>query len=97
MVITRCSNNYGPYQYPEKLVPLFVTNAIEDEPLPVYGTGENTPRLDPRRGPLRGARHDARAPPGVEGEVFNIGAGNELDVLDDHGRDPRAARQARRR
>ena len=41
VVVTRCSNNYGPYQYPEKLVPLFVTNAIDDEPLPVYGDGLN--------------------------------------------------------
>ena len=41
VVVTRCSNNYGPRQYPEKLVPLFVTNAIDDEPLPVYGTGLN--------------------------------------------------------
>src|SRR5437773_957240 len=42
VVVTRCPNNYGPRQYPEKLVPLFVTNAIEDLPLPVYGTGKNT-------------------------------------------------------
>ena len=41
VVVTRCSNNYGPHQYPEKLVPLFVTNAIDDQPLPVYGTGLN--------------------------------------------------------
>src|SRR5438128_1986562 len=41
IIITRCSNNYGPYQYPEKLIPLFVTNALEDKPLPVYGSGKN--------------------------------------------------------
>ena len=41
VVITRASNNYGPYQYPEKLVPLFVTNALRDEPLPLYGDGRN--------------------------------------------------------
>lgn len=41
VVITRCSNNYGPNQYPEKLIPLFTTNAIEDQPLPVYGSGQN--------------------------------------------------------
>ncbi len=41
VVITRCSNNYGPYQYPEKLVPLMITNAIEGKPLPVYGDGRN--------------------------------------------------------
>ncbi|HEX9566136.1 MAG TPA: NAD-dependent epimerase/dehydratase family protein, partial [Thermoplasmata archaeon] len=42
VVISRCTNNYGPYQHPEKLIPLFVTNALEDTPLPVYGTGANT-------------------------------------------------------
>ncbi|OGF62733.1 MAG: dTDP-glucose 4,6-dehydratase [Candidatus Fischerbacteria bacterium RBG_13_37_8] len=41
VIITRCSNNYGPYQHPEKLIPLFVTNAIEDKPLPLYGDGLN--------------------------------------------------------
>ncbi|HNX51226.1 MAG TPA: dTDP-glucose 4,6-dehydratase [Thermoanaerobaculaceae bacterium] len=80
VVVTRCSNNYGPRQYPEKLVPLFVTNAIEDQPLPVYGTGLN------RRDWIHVEDHCAAivtllAQPGVEGETFNIGAGNELDVL----------------
>src|SRR6185312_12920323 len=41
-VVTRCSNNYGPFQYPEKLIPLFVTNALEGKSLPVYGSGRNT-------------------------------------------------------
>ena len=59
VVVTRCSNNYGPHQYPEKLVPLFVTNALEDKPLPVYGNGLNTARLDPRRRPLPRADRDA--------------------------------------
>ena len=40
-IITRCSNNYGPYQFPEKLIPLFISNAMEDKPLPVYGEGKN--------------------------------------------------------
>ena len=80
VVVTRCSNNYGPRQYPEKLVPLFVTNAIDDQPLPVYGTGLN------RRDWLHVDDHcDALITllsfPGVEGETFNIGAGHELDVL----------------
>jgi dTDP-glucose 4,6-dehydratase len=80
VVVTRCSNNYGPRQYPEKLVPLFVTNAIDDEPLPVYGTGLN------RRDWLHVDDHcDALltllAFPGIEGETFNIGAQHELDVL----------------
>ena len=80
VVITRCSNNYGPRQYPEKLVPLFVTNAIDDQPLPVYGNGKN------RRDWLHVDDHcDALitllAFPGIEGETFNIGAQHELDVL----------------
>ena len=80
VVVTRCSNNYGPRQYPEKLVPLFVTNAIEDQPLPVYGTGRN------KRDWLHVDDHcDALLAlleqPGVEGETFNIGAQHELDVL----------------
>jgi dTDP-glucose 4,6-dehydratase len=80
VVVTRCSNNYGPRQYPEKLVPLFVTNAIEGEPLPVYGTGLNTRdwiHVDDHNAALvELLRH-----PGIEGETFNIGAGHELDVL----------------
>ena len=80
VVVTRCSNNYGPRQYPEKLVPLFITNAIDDEPLPVYGTGFN------RRDWLHVDDHCAAlvtllAHAGIEGETFNIGAENELDVL----------------
>ena len=80
VVVTRCSNNYGPRQYPEKLVPLFVTNAIDDQPLPVYGTGLN------RRDWVHVDDHCAALltlleHPGIEGETFNIGAGHELDVL----------------
>jgi dTDP-glucose 4,6-dehydratase len=80
VVVTRCSNNYGPRQYPEKLVPLFVTNALDDEPLPVYGNGLN------RRDWLHVDDHCAALStlllhPGIEGETFNIGAGHELDVL----------------
>ena len=80
VVVTRCSNNYGPRQYPEKLVPLFVMNAIDGEPLPVYGNGRNT------RDWLHVDDHcDALLLlldfPGIEGETFNIGARNELDVL----------------
>jgi dTDP-glucose 4,6-dehydratase len=80
IVVTRCSNNYGPRQYPEKLMPLFITNAIDGEPLPVYGTGLN------RRDWLHVRDHcDALITllvhPGIEGQVFNIGAQHELDVL----------------
>jgi len=83
VVITRCSNNYGPYQYPEKMIPLFTTNAMEMKPLPVYGTGRN------RRDWIHVDDHgraledlllaDAKA---VEGEIFNIAAGNEYDILE---------------
>src|SRR5499427_911321 len=80
VVVTRCANNYGPRQYPEKLISLFVTNAIDDLPLPVYGTGLN------RRDWLHVDDHCAALialleHPGIEGETFNIGADNELDVL----------------
>lgn len=79
VVVTRCSNNYGPRQYPEKLVPLFITNAIDHEPLPVYGTGLN------RRDWLHVEDH-CRALAillqhgGIEGDTFNVGAQHELDV-----------------
>jgi dTDP-glucose 4,6-dehydratase len=80
VVVTRCSNNYGPRQYPEKLLPLFITNAIDDEPLPVYGTGLN------KRDWLHVDDHCSALlmlleQDGIEGETFNIGAANELDVL----------------
>ena len=80
VVVTRCSNNYGPRQYPEKLVPLFVTNAIDDEPLPVYGNGKNTRdwlHVDDHCDALLTLLEFA----GIEGETFNIGAQHELDVL----------------
>jgi len=85
VVVTRCSNNYGPRQYPEKLIPLFVTNALEDERLPVYGSGRNTRDWIHVRDHC-GALLAILAAAGVEGEVFNIGAGNELDVLGIAGR-----------
>jgi dTDP-glucose 4,6-dehydratase len=80
VVITRCSNNYGPYQYPEKLIPLFVTNALEDQPLPVYGTGKNVRDWIHVEDHCEAVAMLLEAD-GVEGETFNIGAGNELDVL----------------
>lgn len=81
VVISRCTNNYGPYQHPEKLIPLFVTNAIQDMPLPVYGTGENT------RDWIHVDDHCAALDrlleaKGVEGEVFNIGASEEHSVTE---------------
>jgi len=80
VIVTRCSNNYGPRQYPEKLIPLFVTNAIDHEPLPVYGTGLN------RRDWLHVEDHCKALIMLLEredavGETFNIGASHELDVL----------------
>jgi dTDP-glucose 4,6-dehydratase len=80
VIITRCSNNYGPRQYPEKLIPLFVTNALEEERLPVYGTGKNTRdwiHVEDHCGALEALL----AVPGIEGEVFNIATGSEKDVL----------------
>ena len=78
-MISRCTNNYGPYQHVEKLIPLFATNAIEDKPLPMYGTGRNT------RDWIHVDDHCAAldlllAAKGVEGEVFNVGAGQERSV-----------------
>jgi dTDP-glucose 4,6-dehydratase len=81
VVITRCSNNYGPNQYPEKMVSLFITNAMENKPLPVYGSGVNTRDwiyvLDHVK-----ALEMIMNSGGLEGEVFNIGSGIELSILD---------------
>lgn len=80
VVITRCSNNYGPSQYPEKMIPLFVTNALEDQPLPVYGTGRNVRDWIHVRDHVLALDAILRTE-GCEGEVYNIGAYNERDVL----------------
>ncbi len=80
-VVTRCSNNYGPYQYPEKMIPLFVTNAIEDKPLPVYGTGKNTRDWIHVEDHCRAIVAILQADD-VEGETFNIAGGNERSVLE---------------
>ena len=75
-LITRCSNNYGPYQFPEKLIPLMITRAFADQPLPVYGDGLNV------RDWLHVEDHAsaiwAVATKGHVGEVYNIGGGAEL-------------------
>ncbi|WBO69729.1 dTDP-glucose 4,6-dehydratase [Streptomyces camelliae] len=74
--ITRCSNNYGPYQYPEKIIPLFVTNLLRGLTVPLYGDGMNARDWlhvdDHCRGILLALRH------GRPGEVYNIGGGTEL-------------------
>jgi len=80
-IVTRCSNNYGPYQYPEKLIPLFVTNALEDKPMPLYGNGRNTRDWIHVEDHCKALVAILEAP-GVEGETFNIAGGNERSVLD---------------
>ena len=80
VIVTRASNNYGPYQFPEKVIPLFVTNAIEDIPVPLYGDGKNV------RDWLHVDDHcraiDLLIETGVNGEVYNIGGGNEVMNVD---------------
>jgi dTDP-glucose 4,6-dehydratase len=80
VVITRCSNNYGPYQFPEKLIPLMIANALDDKPLPVYGDGENV------RDWIHVADHcsaiDAVLQKGMVGRVYNIGGNSERKNID---------------
>jgi len=80
VIITRASNNFGPYQYPEKLIPLFITNAIDDQPLPLYGDGLNV------RDWLAVEDHceavDVVLRKGTVGEIYNVGGGNERNNLE---------------
>jgi dTDP-glucose 4,6-dehydratase len=80
IVITRASNNYGPYQFPEKLIPLFITNAIDNRPLPLYGDGGNV------RDWLHVTDHcraiDLLVECATPGEVYNVGGGNQLSNLE---------------
>lgn len=80
VTITRCSNNYGPYHFPEKLIPLIISRALADESLPVYGTGENV------RDWLYVEDHcaaiDLVIRKGREGEIYNIGGHNERTNLE---------------
>jgi dTDP-glucose 4,6-dehydratase len=80
VVITRASNNYGPYQFPEKIIPLFITNAIDDVPVPLYGDGLN------ERDWLHVSDHcqavDLLVHRGASGEVYNIGGGNAVRNVD---------------
>ena len=80
VIITRASNNYGPYQFPEKVIPLFVTNAIDDLPVPLYGDGQHS------RDWLHVVDHyralDVLIAKGQSGEVYNIGGGHEVRNLD---------------
>ena len=79
VTITRCSNNYGPYQFPEKLIPLMISRAMADQPLPVYGKGENV------RDWLHVKDHciaiDLVMRKGKAGEVYNVGGNNERTNL----------------
>lgn len=79
-VITRCTNNYGPYQFPEKLIPLMIANALEDKPLPVYGDGLQVRDWlyvgDHCRGLLRAYTH------GTIGEIYNFAGNSERTNLD---------------
>ncbi|MEK7263716.1 MAG: dTDP-glucose 4,6-dehydratase [Bacteroidota bacterium] len=80
VVITRCSNNYGPFQFPEKLIPLMIANALNDKPLPVYGKGTNV------RDWLHVQDHceaiDVVLHKGKTGEMYNIGGNNEWKNID---------------
>lgn len=80
VVITRSSNNFGPYQYPEKVMPLFLTNLLEGKPVPLYGDGMNVRDWlfveDNCRGVLTALEK------GSSGEIYNIGAGNELPNIE---------------
>jgi len=80
VLITRASNNYGPYQFPEKVIPLFATNALDDIPVPLYGDGKNV------RDWLHVLDHcraiDLLLERGADGEVYNIGGGNDVMNVD---------------
>jgi len=78
VTITNCSNNYGPYQFPEKVIPLFVTNALDDLPLPLYASTQN------RREWLHALDHCSAIElvllEGTEGETYNVGSGVEKSI-----------------
>lgn len=80
VVITRGSNNFGPHQYPEKVIPLFITNALDDKPLPLYGDGQNV------RDWLYVLDHceaiDLMWREGWDGEIYNVGSDDELTNLE---------------
>ncbi|MBY8870729.1 dTDP-glucose 4,6-dehydratase [Micromonospora sp. PLK6-60] len=80
VVVTRCTNNYGPYQFPEKIIPLFVTSLMEGTPLPLYGDGEN------RRDWLHVSDHcrgiQLAITAGSPGEIYHIGGGTELSNIE---------------
>jgi len=80
VVIPRSSNNFGPYQYPEKLIPLFITNALENKALPIYGDGKNV--RDWLYVTDNCKAIELIMEKGENGEVYNVGAGNEKNNLE---------------
>jgi len=80
VIVTRCSNNFGPFHYPEKLIPLFVTNAIENKSLPIYGDGKNVRDWIYVEDHCDGVEFVCQN--GKLGEVYNIGGGNEKTNLE---------------
>ena len=80
VVITRASNNYGPYHFPEKLIPLMIANALEDRPLPVYGDGQQVRDWLYVEDHCRGILAVLRG--GRDGEIYNIGGNRSLPNLD---------------
>ena len=80
VLITRCSNNYGPFQFPEKLIPLMILNALNDEPLPIYGDGLQVRDWIHVRDHARALL--AVLKEGDPGTIYNIGGGNERTNLD---------------
>jgi dTDP-glucose 4,6-dehydratase len=80
VIITRASNNYGPNQFPEKIIPLFITNLIDDIPVPLYGDGQNERDWLHVTDHCRGV--DLLIEQGAAGEVYNIGGGNEVKNVD---------------
>jgi dTDP-glucose 4,6-dehydratase len=80
VVVTRCSNNYGPYQFPEKLIPLMIVKALRDEPLPVYGDGMNVRdwiHVEDHCAGIVAALFE-----GKPGAVYNFGGGNEMTNIE---------------
>src|SRR6185369_5625488 len=79
-MITRCTNTYGPYQFPEKLIPVLITNAMDDRPLPIYGDGLNV------REWIYADEHSRAVlmtlEKGTPGNVYNIGSGHEKTNLE---------------
>lgn len=79
VIITRGSNTYGPYQYPEKVLPLFVTNAIDDEPVPLYGDGMNVREWLYVEDHCSGIDFALRN--GIVGEIYNVSSGHERENI----------------